>query len=60
MQIGNDRIDLIPYKYEHVKIYNTWLQCPELQELTETEPCTLEEEFSYQKEWEADNQKTSI
>jgi hypothetical protein len=27
--------------------------------LTETEPCSLEEEFSYQKEWEQDNQHTS-
>lgn len=39
--------------------YNKWLQCPEIQELTETEPCSLEEEFSYQKEWETDNQTTS-
>lgn len=40
-------------------MYNKWLQCPAIQELTETEPCSLEEEFSYQKEWEQDNQQTS-
>ena len=40
-------------------MYNKWLQCPEIQELTETEPCSLKEEFSYQKEWEQDNQQTS-
>lgn len=39
--------------------YNNWLKCPELQELTETEPCSLEEEFRYQKDWENDNQRTS-
>lgn len=40
-------------------MYNKSLQCPEIQELTETEPCSLEEEFSYQKAWEQDNQQTS-
>ena len=35
------------------------MKCPELQELTETEPCSLEEEYFYQKDWEHDNQRTS-
>lgn len=59
LQIGNGRIDLIPYDKEHVPTYHTWLESVEIQELTETEPCTLEEEYQYQEEWEADNQKTS-
>lgn len=50
---------MIPYTAEHVEEYNKWLLCPIIQELTETEPCSLEEEFSFQREWEQDNQKTS-
>ena len=50
---------MIPYEQEHVEEYNKWLQCSQIQELTETDPCSLEEEYSYQKEWEQDNQQTS-
>lgn len=50
---------LIPYEPKHVPMYNGWLQSEEIQTLTETEPCTLSEEYEYQKSWEEDNQQTS-
>ncbi len=40
-------------------MYHEWLKSTEIQELTETEPCSLTEEYAYQKEWESNNQTTS-
>ena len=40
-------------------MYNEWLKSEEIQKLTETEPCSLAEEYEYQKSWEEDNQRTS-
>ena len=40
-------------------MYNEWLKSKEIQDLTETEPCSLTEEYSYQQEWQSNNQSTS-
>lgn len=34
--------------------YHSWMQCPELQRLTASEPLTLDEEFEMQKAWAND------
>lgn len=43
--ITGERCILVPYRREHVALYHTWMQDPELQEATASEPLTLEQEF---------------
>ena len=37
-------VALVPYAPEHVAAYHAWMEDPELQELTGSEPLSLEEE----------------
>ena len=34
--------------------YHNWMKCPELQELTASEPLTIDEEYEMQKSWRND------
>ena len=49
--IQGARIKLVPYLEEHVPLYHSWLDDPEVQRQTCTEPVTLQEEYEYQREW---------
>eukprot|EP01129_Flabellula_baltica_P007551 TRINITY_DN2954_c0_g1_i3.p2 TRINITY_DN2954_c0_g1~~TRINITY_DN2954_c0_g1_i3.p2 ORF type:complete len:185 (+),score=39.53 TRINITY_DN2954_c0_g1_i3:852-1406(+) len=53
MIIESDIVNLVPYKPHHVEQYNTWLTDSAIQELTGTEPVSLEEEYQSQKDWES-------
>ena len=53
-------VSLVPYRPEHVERYNAWMQDPHLQETTESEPLTLEEEYAMQKTWAADEDKCTF
>ena len=52
--INGDKIDLIPYLKDHVRMYNNWLNDPYIQKMTQTEPISLDDEYKSQMEWKND------
>lgn len=44
-------MELIPYEDVHVLMYHQWLQDAHIQEMTATEPVSLEDEYRLQREW---------
>lgn len=54
--IKGQRVLLVPYRWEHVPLYHAWMQDVTLQELTASEPLTLEEEYDMQLSWAHDPQ----
>ncbi|KAI8365212.1 GNAT domain-containing protein [Radiomyces spectabilis] len=59
MLIG-DSVVLVPYKHEHVLQYHEWMKSPFLQEMTASEPLTLEEEYEMQQSWHEDERKCTF
>lgn len=57
--IGN-RVILVPYKRHHVPKYHEWMSQIEIQELTASEPLTLDEEYDMQAKWQQDNDKLTF
>ncbi|XP_078135155.1 alpha/beta-tubulin-N-acetyltransferase 9 [Sander vitreus] len=51
---------LVPYNAEHVPRYHEWMKSPELQQLTASEPLTLEQEYDMQKSWREDDDKCTF
>ncbi|XP_029384202.1 alpha/beta-tubulin-N-acetyltransferase 9 [Echeneis naucrates] len=51
---------LVPYKAEHVPRYHEWMKSAELQQLTASEPLTLDQEYDMQKSWREDNDKCTF
>ncbi|KAK2189628.1 hypothetical protein NP493_101g08008 [Ridgeia piscesae] len=58
--ITGKRTVLVPYRKEHVTKYHGWMQNEELQELTASEPLTLQEEYAMQHSWSEDEQKCTF
>ncbi|KAI9022180.1 GNAT domain-containing protein [Phycomyces nitens] len=54
------RTVLVPYKKEHVLQYHEWMKSPFLQEMTASEPLSLEEEYEMQQSWHVDNEKCTF
>lgn len=54
------KILLVPYSPHHVPTYHTWMQSPELQLLTASEPLTLDEEYAMQFSWRQDADKLTF
>jgi len=51
------KVKLVPYTAAHVPTYNSWLNDPYIQQMTQTEPYSLSQEYEYQNEWNEDRQK---
>lgn len=58
--LQGQRVVLVPYRREHVALYHTWMQDPELQELTASEPLSLQEEYEMQASWREDADKCTF
>lgn len=59
-QIVGDKVILVPYKKCHVERYHRWMESPQLQELTASEPLSLEEEYQMQQSWFVDDDKCTF
>ncbi|EEB13304.1 conserved hypothetical protein [Pediculus humanus corporis] len=53
--IKGNSVLLVPYEMYHVPKYHNWMKSTELQDLTASEPLTLEEEYEMQKKWRIDS-----
>ncbi|GIY15526.1 n-acetyltransferase 9-like protein [Caerostris extrusa] len=60
IKIVGEKIVLISYKKLHVEKYHSWMQSPELLELTASEPLTLEQEYQMQQSWYEDDDKCTF
>eukprot|EP01134_Creolimax_fragrantissima_P007972 CFRG7972T1 len=54
------KVVLVPYLAAHVTNYHEWMQSEMLQELTASEPLTIEEEYAMQKSWHTDKDKCTF
>ncbi|KAM9716934.1 alpha/beta-tubulin-N-acetyltransferase 9 [Menidia menidia] len=54
------RVALVPYNAEHVPRYHEWMKSPELQQLTASEPLTLDQEYDMQRSWREDDDKCTF
>uniref|UniRef100_A0A182K2A7 N-acetyltransferase domain-containing protein n=1 Tax=Anopheles christyi TaxID=43041 RepID=A0A182K2A7_9DIPT len=60
LQIIGNNVILVPYESKHVEKYHQWMKSEELQELTASEPLTLEEEYQMQASWRNDEDKCTF
>ncbi|XP_062330938.1 N-acetyltransferase 9 [Osmerus eperlanus] len=51
---------LVPYNADHVPRYHQWMESSELQQLTASEPLTLEQEYDMQSSWREDDDKCTF
>lgn len=60
LQLVGTNVILVPYEAKHVQKYHRWMQSEELQELTASEPLTLEQEYAMQQSWREDEDKCTF
>ncbi|KAF7552608.1 hypothetical protein G7Z17_g4218 [Cylindrodendrum hubeiense] len=51
---------LVPYEAHHVRQYHSWMQDPDIQEATASEPMTLDEEYENQQSWRTSSDKLTF
>lgn len=60
IRIIGQKVILVPYRKHHVVKYHEWMSIKEIQELTSSEPLTLEEEYEMQTKWQNDPDKLTF
>ena len=58
--IVSDKVVLVPYQRHHVERYHSWMADPWLQEMTASEPLSIEEEYAMQQSWQQDEAKLTF
>eukprot|EP00761_Pharyngomonas_kirbyi_P001880 gb/GECH01001884.1/.p1 GENE.gb/GECH01001884.1/~~gb/GECH01001884.1/.p1 ORF type:complete len:214 (+),score=64.10 gb/GECH01001884.1/:1-642(+) len=58
--INGNNVICVPYKPKHVIKYHQWMKDSYLQEMTCSEPLSLEQEYEMQKSWHKDNEKCTF
>ncbi|XP_003978199.2 alpha/beta-tubulin-N-acetyltransferase 9 [Takifugu rubripes] len=58
--LEGQKVVLVPYNKNHVPRYHEWMKSPELQQLTASEPLTLEQEYLMQQSWRQDDDKCTF
>ncbi|KAI9149524.1 putative methionine--tRNA ligase [Paramyrothecium foliicola] len=58
--IASSKALLVPYEARHVLTYHAWMQDPEIQQATASEPLTLDEEYENQQSWRAAHDKLTF
>ncbi|KAK4679637.1 hypothetical protein QC764_205890 [Podospora pseudoanserina] len=58
--ISTPTLLLVPYEAHHVPTYHQWMQDPEIQLATASEPLSLEEEYSNQLSWRTSTDKLTF
>jgi len=58
--LSTPKVLLVPYSTHHVPTYHHWMQNPDLQAATASEPLSLEEEYAMQRSWRTDPDKLTF
>ncbi|XP_056153348.1 N-acetyltransferase 9 [Lampris incognitus] len=58
--LEGEKVVLVPYNADHVPRYHEWMKSPELQQLTASEPLTLQQEYDMQRSWREDSDKCTF
>ncbi|XP_076008029.1 alpha/beta-tubulin-N-acetyltransferase 9 [Genypterus blacodes] len=58
--LEGEKVVLVPYNASHVPRYHEWMKSPELQQLTASEPLSLEQEYHMQRSWREDGDKCTF
>ena len=54
------RVELVPYRAEHVERYHAWMSDEHLLEATASERLSADEELAMQREWARDERKCTF
>ncbi|KAK0739248.1 GNAT domain-containing protein [Apiosordaria backusii] len=58
--ISTPSLLLVPYEAHHVPTYHQWMEDPQIQEATASEPLTLQEEYENQLSWRTSTDKLTF
>nr|POE82743.1 n-acetyltransferase 9-like protein [Quercus suber] len=60
ISLSSAKLLLVPYAASHVPTYHVWMQDPDLQAATASEPLTIDEEYAMQHSWRTDRDKLTF